>query len=141
MFSTPFRCIFALAVSTCGAYPQSINSGTINGSVKDPSGAVVSHASVQLRNPVTGYQQSTLTDNSGAFRLNNIPQNNYRLMVSAPGFAAATQEVDVRSSRPLNVDLSLTLAEASTTMQVTAVGASVETDPSAHQDVDRSSIL
>ena len=78
------------------AFSQSINSGTVTGTVTDPSGAVISNAGIQLRNPITGYEQSVKTDNTGAFRFNNVPQNPYRLSVAADGFAPANQEVDVR---------------------------------------------
>ena len=123
------------------SFAQSISSGTINGTVTDPSGAVVRGAAVLLRNPVTGYEQSAITDESGSFRFNNIPQNNYQLTAMASGFSNATQEVDVRSARPITVNLAMNLAGASTTVTVEANAAMIETDPSAHQDVDRTSFL
>ncbi len=76
-------------------YSQSISSGTVAGTVADPSGAVIADAAVQLRNPVTGYEQTLKTDSAGAFRFNNIPQNSYRLTAASPGFASAIQDVDV----------------------------------------------
>jgi hypothetical protein len=123
------------------SYAQSINSGTVSGSVTDQSNAVVRGAKVTLHNPVTGYDQSTVTDESGVFRFNNIPQNGYRLTVAAPGFSSATQEVEVRSSVPMTANVSLKVAGSSTTVTVEASGAMVEQDPSAHIDVDRNQIL
>ena len=123
------------------SFAQSISSGTVNGTVADPSGAVVRGAAVQLRNPVTGYEQSAITDESGSFRFNNIPQNVYQLSAKASGFSNATQEVDVRSARPITVNLTLNVEGASTTVTVEANAAMIETDPSAHQDVDRTSFL
>src|SRR5438128_2381027 len=122
-------------------YAQSINSGTVTGVVIDPSGGVVRGARVLLRNPVTGYEQSVVTDDAGSFRINNIPQNNYQLTVTAPGFGAATQQVDVRSALPITANTSLKLAAGSTVVDVVENGAAVEEDPAAHQDVDRSSFL
>src|SRR5205807_5025259 len=89
-----FLCVLLAFSCVSTGYSQSINSGTITGVVTDPSGAVVGAAQVRLHNPVTGYEQSATTDSSGAFRFNSIPQNNYRLTVTAPGFGAASQEVD-----------------------------------------------
>jgi len=120
---------------------QSINSGTVLGTVTDPSGAVVAGAMVRLQNSVTGYSQSVATDNTGTFRFNNVPQNNYRLTVQTSGFAAATQSLDVRSSVPITANVTLNVAAESTTVIVEAAGAQVETDPSAHQDVDRAGFL
>jgi Carboxypeptidase regulatory-like domain len=122
-------------------FSQSISGGTVAGSVKDPSGAVIVHAKVMLRNSVTGYEQTATTGADGAFRFNNVPLNPYRLNASASGFAASAQQVDVHSSLPMTVDISLDVAGASTAVTVEASGSQVETDPSAHEDVDRSSFL
>jgi hypothetical protein len=120
---------------------QSIHSGTVTGAVKDPSGSVVPGAKVILRNPVTGYEQNTVADSAGAYRFNNIPLNNYRLTAEAPGFAATSRTIDVRSSLPMVADISLDLLAASTALSVSASGTMVESDPSTHQDVDRSAFL
>jgi hypothetical protein len=123
------------------AFAQSINSGTVLGTVTDPSGAVIAGAMVRLQNSVTGYTQSVTADSSGAFRFNNVPQNNYRLTVDAPGFTSATQNVEVRNAVPITLTIPLNVAAASTTVTVEASSAQVETDPSAHQDVDRNAFL
>ena len=137
-----FQNLIAVALlAVSNIYAQSINSGTVTGTVTDQSGAIVAKANVQLKNPVSGYEQSTITGADGSFRFNNVPQNNYRLISAAVGFATASQDVDVRSSLPVNVNLSLRVAAEATTVNVEASGASVESDPSAHQDVDKSNFL
>src|SRR5260370_25495529 len=73
---------------------QSINSGTVTGTATDPSGAIVKAARVGLRNPVTGYEHSAVTDISGSFRFNNIHQNNYRLTTPASRSGVASQQID-----------------------------------------------
>jgi hypothetical protein len=123
------------------ARAQSIHSGTITGTVRDPSGAVVANAQVHLKNFVTGYTQTTNTDESGAFRLHNVPFNNYHLGVEVPGFAEASHDVIVRGAVPVTVDFSVKVASEITTLNVESSATLVETDPSAHQDVDRSTFL
>ncbi len=135
------KCLALLLAIVGLSYAQSINSGTITGAVTDQSNAVVRGAKVTLRNPVTGYDQSTVTDESGVFRFNNVPQNGYRLTVTAPGFSNASQQIEVRSSVPMTANVALTVASSSTTVTVEASGAMVEQDPSAHIDVDRNQIL
>jgi hypothetical protein len=131
-----------LALLAAGAgFSQSINSGTVTGVVADPTGAVIAAAGVQLRNQLTGYEQATKTDTTGAFRFNNVPPNPYQLSVTADGFSPATQTVDVHGSLPITVNVTLKLAAEVTTVDVQALGAAVESDPSTHQDVDRSSFL
>lgn len=132
----------AFVLGTCTlASAQSINSGTVSGTVTDQSGAVVRGATVRLQNRMTGYEQSVVTDDTGSFRFNNVPQNSYQLTATASGLAAASRDVDVRSSIPMTVNLSLKVATSETSVTVEASGTNVETDPSAHVDVDRGSIM
>jgi len=120
---------------------QSISSGTVQGAVTDPSGALIVGAQVRLANPVTNFQQTATTDQSGAYRFSNVPLNEYQLSVTASGFGSASQHVDVRSTLPLTVNIALKVASEATTVTVEAAGAQVETDTSTHQDVDRSTFL
>jgi hypothetical protein len=114
------------------------SSGTIAGIVKDPSGGTIANATVEIRNPVSGFERSTTTDASGNFRFTNLPSNPYHMTVVVPGFEAFVQDVDVRSGVPVAVEVSLKIATASTTVTVEA-GAEdlVENDPNFHTDVDR----
>lgn len=118
------------------------NAGTIEGTVTDPSGAVIPKAQVTLHNPVTGHSQSTQSATDGSFRLTNIPPNPYHLEVAAPGFAPFAQNVDVRNAIPIQIKAALGLAGATSTVSVEG-GAieALENDPSAHVDVDRSQML
>ena len=109
-----------LMVLMCLLVPAGIanaqsNSGSISGTVVDPSGAVVAGAPVQIHNPVSGYDRTTPTDSSGNFNFPNVPFNPYHLSVTATGFAALSQDVDVRSGVPVTVKISLTIAGASNT--------------------------
>ena len=128
--------ILLAAATAIPAFSQSIASGTITGSISDQTGAVIAGATVELRNPNTGYEQSTKTDGSGAFRFNNVPFNSYRLTAKASGFSQVTQELDIRGTVPVNASLVLNVATESTSVEVQANGALVETDTSAHTDTD-----
>ena len=78
--------ILAVFFSSLAVPAQSISSGTIEGVVNDPSGAVVPGAKIEIHNLVTGYSQSATTDPKGAFRLTNIPLNPYHMRVTVAGF-------------------------------------------------------
>src|SRR5579863_4783094 len=96
------RIVAAVALVVLLAAPlfsQSISSGTISGSVLDPDQMVIPKAQVQLRNQVTDYAQTTMTDDSGAFRFNNVPPNMYEIVVTATGFSAR-RDVGGEHSRP-----------------------------------------
>src|SRR5437762_2779860 len=79
------------------------NAGTIEGTVVDPSGAVVTGATVTIHNSVSGYSRSTVTGADGTFRFSNIPPNPYHLEVKAQGFAVFAQDVSIRSAIPIQV--------------------------------------
>jgi hypothetical protein len=117
------------------------NAGTIEGTVTDPSGAVLPSAMVTILNRLTNYRQTATTDSKGAFRLTNIPQNPYHVEVSAPNFATSTQDVDVRSTVPVTLKVSLMVAGTQQSITVEANGADLlENVPYAHNDVDISSL-
>ena len=113
------------------------SSGSINGTVLDPSGAVVANATVEIHNPVSGYDRTTTTDAKGNFSFPNIPFNPYHLSVNAQGFAATAQDVQVRSVVPATVQINLQVSASSTTVSVEASGDLVENDPTFHSDIDK----
>ena len=121
------------------AMTQSLGSaGTVEGTVTDPTGAVISGASVELQNPITGFKRQTTTDNTGSFRFTNIPPNPYHLHVSVAGFKEAHQDVTVRSSVPVNLKIPLEIGTLTIEVNVEAGAAGmVENVPSAHTDVDQ----
>ena len=117
---------------------QSGNSGSIEGAVKDPSGAVIAGAAVEITNPVSGYTRTASTGADGTFRFGNVPFNPYHLTVTQQGFKSYTQDFDVRSSVPVVAQISLQLGAAATSVTVEANGGDlVENDSTFHTDVDR----
>ncbi len=122
-------------------FAQSIGAGTVAGIVKDPSGAAVPAATVTIRNPITNYNQAVATDSTGAFRFTNIPLNSYHLETSASGFDLYAQDVSVRSTVPLTLEVKLSVAGSRTTVQVEAGGSDLlENVAFAHHDVDVSTL-
>jgi hypothetical protein len=130
-----FLVIFCLALGL-GVHAQS-NSASISGTVLDSSGAVVPNATVEIHNPVSHYDRSAITDSSGRFSFANVPFNPYHLSVTSAGFAAYAQDVEVRSSVPLDVKINLKVGASTESVTVEAGGDLVENDPTAHTDVDR----
>jgi hypothetical protein len=119
------------------ARSQSGNASSISGTVTDPSGAVVTNATVTIHNAVSGYDRTAATDGSGNFDFPNVPFNPYHLTVTAPGFASHSEDVEARSSVPINLKIGLALGQASSSVTVEAAGDLVETEPTAHTDIDR----
>ena len=133
-----FRLLAAGLLSFGAIYGQSLGrAGTVQGSVVDPTGAVVAQAVIEIRNPLTGYKQNTISASDGSFRLVNIPPNTYHMQVKASGFSDYDQDIQVRSAVPISLRVPLQLAEAQTVLNVEAPGADVlENVPYAHNDMD-----
>ncbi len=136
-FLAALICVLALLAVGFTTLAQTGNSGTISGSVSDPSGAVVAKATVNIHQAVSGYDSTTTTDNSGNFSFSNVPFNPYHLTVTAPGFASHSEDVDVRSAILTNLKIGLTLGQTSSIVTVEAAGDLVETEPTVHTDIDR----
>ena len=125
-----------LSVGTANAQSGG-SSGSINGTVLDPSGAVVANATVEIHQAVSGYDQTTISDNNGKFSFSNVPFNPYHMSVTAAGFAPYAQDVEIRSVVGTNVKVSLAVAGASDTVTVEAGGDLVENDSTFHSDIDK----
>ncbi len=112
--------------------------GMIEGTVTDPSKAGVPAAKVSIENPVSHHVQEVQTGTDGHFQIPNVPFNPYHLTVTASGFETLAQDVEVRSTVPITLDLSLKLGAATTNITVTENAADlVEVTPTEHTDVDR----
>jgi len=131
--------LIGFSTNTAGA--QSVASGTVEGTVADPSGAVIAGATVSIRNPITGYQQTTKSDSTGLFRFGNLPFNNYHIEVTQEGFAPGHQDVNIRSTVPTPVKITLAVSNITETVSVEAESSDLlEAVPYAHADVDISSL-
>lgn len=130
---------FALFLTSAIGYAQTGNSGTVNGTVVDPSGAIIKGATVTIQNPVSQFNRATQTDLQGAFQFPNVPFSNYHVQASAPGFQTGEQDVQIQSGVPIQVKIALTLGTQSTTVEVTGEGSDlVNTTPVTETNVDRS---
>src|SRR5471032_1015704 len=66
--------------------------GSIRGTVTDPSGAVVEGASVTARQTETGLSRTSTTDHAGAYLLLELPAGHYQLHVEHADFQTYSQE-------------------------------------------------
>ncbi|HEY6987884.1 MAG TPA: TonB-dependent receptor, partial [Bryobacteraceae bacterium] len=109
----------------------------IQGTVSDPSGAVIADAVVSLTNGVTGYTQTSKSASDGTYRLNNIPPNQYILDISAPGFHKFQEGIAVRTPVPIVVNAKLALSGSTESITVEASPDTIENVPAAHVDVSQ----
>ena len=120
----------------CGLSVRADVTGSILGSVKDPSGAVVAGAQMTAVNMNTNYHQSVRTDAAGDYRILALPVGRYQLEASMQGFqtfVATGIDLDVNQQR--RVDLTLSVGAVEQKVQVDAAAIAVETTATQLGDV------
>jgi len=118
--SLAVRVAFFLAVAAFQLLGQ-IDRGTIEGVVKDQSGAVVPNARVQIIQTETNSALELSTNGEGLYNAPNLPVAIYRVVIGKPGFGTVVREpVDVRPRASVRVDVSLNPGTVSESITITA---------------------
>ena len=125
------------AVGVCipsGLFAQGF--GTVNGTVTDPSGAVVAGAKVTLTQVGTGISQETITSDAGTYVFPTINPSVFNIVANHPGFQAYKENgVQVRADAAVTVNLTLKPGNTSETVTVTAETAQVDVTSGTLQEV------
>ena len=106
----------ALAVSLGALWAQT-PTGTLQGTIKDPTGAVVPDAKITITNVDTGESRTLNTDATGRYLQPFLLPGNYRITVEKPGFQTLRQE-NVRLDVAQNRSVDLTLAVGAVTQEI-----------------------
>jgi carboxypeptidase family protein len=105
------------------------DTGTIAGTVTDPSGAMVAGATITITNVGTSIARTLQTDSSGNFVASAVPFGNYIVSAQASGFAEAkTQTIVLNVGATVRVNLALTMAAAEQSIEVTGTTTTVATE-------------
>jgi iron complex outermembrane receptor protein len=111
----------------------------ISGVLKDPSGAVVPAAKIEIRNLASGVKDRVLSDRQGRFVFVKVPVGRYRLTVHSIGFDIAVisdLSVAAGSEASANITLKIAPARAEVEVKAPAFGAGALT-PHAVDDADQ----
>src|ERR1700733_9551826 len=128
-----FKLALVLVVVLClgGALPvwsQSASSGTVSGSVTDPSNAVVAGAAISLTDIATNIPRTATSNASGRYFFADVTPGTYTLTVSKAGFATTkTDNQIVQVGVNLTVNLALQVGGANVVVEVSAVGNELQT--------------
>jgi outer membrane receptor protein involved in Fe transport len=112
-----------------GAMAQSSTTGSIEGTVTDPSGGVVPNATVTVSGSNLISAQTATTDDQGHYRILNLPPGRYTVVVGAiAGFGEATKsDVEVNLSKTSSADVQVQIAGQSASVTITDTsGAAVD---------------
>jgi outer membrane receptor protein involved in Fe transport len=112
--------VFALLIIVSGAIGQTQTTGSVEGTVTDPQGAVVPGVSVSLSGPNMIRPQTTTSDADGFYRFSSVPPGRYTLEVAAAkGFNAyKTENVEVNLAKGTSVPVQLSVAGTGATVDV-----------------------
>jgi hypothetical protein len=103
--------------------------GSFTGAVKDPSGALVPGASVEVSNEGTGATRKVTTSSAGVFNVPNLDIGAYRIHVSAQGFNSYDRaKVFLEANQVINLDITLTVGSTIDTVEVHAANPIITTE-------------
>ncbi len=117
-----FHIVSLLLIAICAyaGLAQDMTSGTIQGTVTDEQGAVVSGATVEARNVATNFTRTFTTDSDGRFVFLTMPPGRYVVSVTKQGFAKLNQEnVDLTVGRSISLELAMKVSGVAGEVTVT----------------------
>jgi Carboxypeptidase regulatory-like domain len=121
---------FALlaALSSLSLHAQ-VDTGTISGAVRDPSGAVITDATITVTNTADGYVSTATTNHDGLYTVVDLRPGNYRVSAAAAGFQSVTRAgIDLRLQDRLAVNFDLAVGQTATQIEVQSEGTALETE-------------
>jgi Carboxypeptidase regulatory-like domain/TonB dependent receptor len=134
MRKTVSLAVLILLLTTHG-FAQGAASGDLHVTVKDPSGNVVTNATVTARDPAKAFQRSTTVNTEGEYRLLALPPGRYTVTAEGPGFAKTeVTGVAITVGQMAELPLTLTVAGAKEVVNVTSEAEVVETQRSSSTD-------
>ncbi|HEU4390836.1 MAG TPA: carboxypeptidase regulatory-like domain-containing protein [Blastocatellia bacterium] len=117
MASTPSIVILVAAlVTSFSALAAPL--GSLTGTVRDPSGAVVIGAQVTIANQTSREVRTASTDDQGRFRLDGLPAGRYLIQITSPGFKSWEREVVLEDNRTIQIDARLAIPETRESVSV-----------------------
>jgi hypothetical protein len=131
------RCLFSALVTSGILSAQMTTTGSINGTVVDPSGHVIAGARITLMSERTSEARTAISNEAGVFGLLAVQPDTYNLRIEQKGFKVQERRglVVAANDRVSLGDITLQIGEVNETVSVTADAAQVQTDSSEHSAV------
>jgi hypothetical protein len=115
-----------LAIASTSVFAQSANT-SLRGVIKDPTGALVPDAKINLVDNATGLSHSAQTNASGEYQFTQIPPAKYTITVTATGFGAQTKAAELLVDQPATINFVLSVTTTQEILNVTAEAQTLNT--------------
>ena len=109
-----------VSVWVCAALLAQTATTALRGSVADPSGAVITGATVALKDLISGREIVKTTDAKGEYVFSPIEPEKYLITVSSTGFANQSKQAELLVNQPATINFALTVQASATTVDVSA---------------------
>ncbi len=120
--------LLAALVLVAGIAVAQVSSGSLEGTITDPSGALVPGARLTVTNTANGSSFSAFSNAEGMYRFPVLPVGTYDLKVQKPGFGDNNRQgVDISVGGKVTLDIKMAVAGATQAVTVTAEEPVVET--------------
>ena len=119
-----FFLLFVLAIIP--GFAQNANT-SLRGSVKDPTGAVIPGAKINLVDSATGLSFSAESTASGEYQFVQIPPAKYSITITAAGFGAQTKIAELLVNQPATINFALSVTTTQEVLNVTAEAQTLNT--------------
>ena len=106
----------------------SVNGGSIQGTVTDPSNAIIAGASVTISSPDTGFMRTLTTDRAGYYSVGPLTPGTYVISVNATNFQQLKETTVVRTGTVTSGSVKVQLGSSTETVEVDAGELTVNTD-------------
>jgi hypothetical protein len=140
-FSIPvFVAATTLVSLTPSAHAQNATT-SLRGTVKDPEGAVVPGAEVDLNDKASGQKLTTKANGNGEYSFTQIPPSTYTITVSSSGFGNQSKVAQLLVNQPSTVDFTLSVQSTSVAVDVSVEAETINTTDASLGDAKNNELV
>ena len=117
--------VFVVLMFVVGMFAQETTGG-LQGTVKDPGGAVVQKAHIVLVGSNLVGTKTIDTDSGGYYRFANLPPGQYSMTITAEGFSTVKRELAIETGHLPTIDVTLEVGKATTVVEVSGEAPAID---------------